>query len=44
MGKKESLQEELGPATIDVMRNIKRTLDPNWLLNPGKIFDYQESA
>lgn len=44
MGKKESLRNELGPETIDVMRIIKRTLDPNWLLNPGKIFDFQDEA
>lgn len=25
--------------TLNVMRSIKRSLDPLWLLNPGKIFD-----
>ncbi|KXG46101.1 FAD-binding, type 2 [Penicillium griseofulvum] len=40
LGKKGSLKKEVGPDTIDVMRSIKRSLDPNWLLNPGKIFDY----
>lgn len=39
MGKKASLLKELGPETIDVMKSIKRALDPHWLLNPGKIFD-----
>jgi D-lactate dehydrogenase (cytochrome) len=34
------LKKEVGPDTIDVMRSIKLSLDPNWLLNPGKIFDY----
>ena len=24
---------------IDLLRTIKRGLDPNWILNPGKIFD-----
>jgi D-lactate dehydrogenase (cytochrome) len=42
LGKKGSLQKELGPATIDVMRSLKRSLDPHWLLNPGKIFDLEE--
>ena len=42
MGKKEYLRKELGPETIGVMREIKRALDPNWLLNPGKVFDYQD--
>ncbi|KAI1960418.1 D-lactate ferricytochrome c oxidoreductase [Ophidiomyces ophidiicola] len=38
MGKMTSLIKELGPDTIDVMRSVKRALDPHWLLNPGKIF------
>lgn len=42
LGKKESLKKELGPGTIDVMRSIKRSLDPHWLLNPGKIFDLEK--
>lgn len=42
LGKKNSLKKELGPDTIEVMRGIKKSLDPNWLLNPGKIFDYKE--
>ncbi|EAU30870.1 conserved hypothetical protein [Aspergillus terreus NIH2624] len=41
LGKKESLKKELGPCTIDVMRSIKAALDPHWLLNPGKIFDFE---
>ncbi|KAL4892918.1 hypothetical protein BDV59DRAFT_193444 [Aspergillus ambiguus] len=42
LGKKASLKKELGPCTIDVMRSIKAALDPNWLLNPGKIFDFEK--
>ncbi|EPS26879.1 D-lactate dehydrogenase [Penicillium oxalicum] len=42
LGKKESLKKELGPATIGVMRSLKRSLDPHWLLNPGKIFDWED--
>ncbi|KAJ6031503.1 FAD-binding type 2 [Penicillium herquei] len=44
LGKKESLKKELGPETIDLMRNIKRSFDPHWLLNPGKIFDLEKDS
>ncbi|PYH44922.1 FAD-binding oxidoreductase [Aspergillus saccharolyticus JOP 1030-1] len=44
LGKKSSLKKELGPDTIDVMRSIKQSLDPHWLLNPGKIFDFERKA
>ncbi|QPC77878.1 hypothetical protein HYE68_008630 [Fusarium pseudograminearum] len=36
---KHCLQKELGPATIGVMKAIKDTLDPHWILNPGKVFE-----
>lgn len=39
LGKKESLAQELGVESIGVMQQIKRSLDPHWLMNPGKIFD-----
>ncbi len=32
------LQSEAGDAALDMMRAIKRTLDPKNILNPGKIF------
>ncbi|HVF93814.1 MAG TPA: FAD-linked oxidase C-terminal domain-containing protein [Sphingomonas sp.] len=37
LGKQDWLVEELGDA-VDVMRAIKRALDPRDLFNPGKIF------
>ena len=37
LGKQEWLVAELGDA-VDEMRTIKRALDPDNLLNPGKIF------
>ena len=40
LGKKNSLVKELGLDTIDVMQKVKLSLDPNWLLNPGKVFDH----
>ncbi|TFA98458.1 D-lactate dehydrogenase [cytochrome] [Trichoderma ghanense] len=39
IGKKEALLKELGPTTVGVMKALKDTLDPHWLLNPGKVFD-----
>ena len=40
-GKKESLLWEVGPDTLGVMKAIKSAIDPNWIMNPGKIFDRQ---
>jgi D-lactate dehydrogenase (cytochrome) len=39
MHKKEFLRVEHGDDALDVMRAIKRALDPQNLLNPGKIFE-----
>ncbi|HUJ19765.1 MAG TPA: FAD-linked oxidase C-terminal domain-containing protein [Nitrospirota bacterium] len=38
LAKSEYLPMELGPATINAMQKIKQALDPNNVLNPGKIF------
>ena len=32
------LVQEHGQLSVDLMRSIKQTLDPNYILNPGKIF------
>jgi len=37
LGKKAYLVAEHGKAAVEVMRDIKRTLDPNNILNPGKV-------
>jgi D-lactate dehydrogenase (cytochrome) len=39
LGKQDWLLEELGEA-VDVMRTLKRALDPKNLFNPGKIFAF----
>ena len=38
-GKISSLEKEAGPGSIAVMASIKNALDPNGILNPGKIFN-----
>ncbi len=38
LGKKDYLGREHGPA-LDLMRTIKRAVDPKNIMNPGKIFD-----
>lgn len=40
MGKIEYLEKELPAATIRVMKAIKLALDPNNLLNPGKLYPH----
>jgi D-lactate dehydrogenase (cytochrome) len=40
LGKKKYLKAEHGEA-LDVMRALKRTLDPENRMNPGKIFDWE---
>lgn len=40
-GKIKYLEPELGRGTLDVMRTIKRALDPDNIMNPGKIVTLQ---
>lgn len=37
IAKRKYLSLEYGPATVEVMRRIKRLFDPNHILNPGKV-------
>ncbi|MFC7228640.1 FAD-binding oxidoreductase [Salinirubellus salinus] len=37
LGKQEYLEPEHGTAALGVMRGIKRSFDPNGILNPGKV-------
>lgn len=39
LAKKKFLHLYTGHAAIDAMRTIKKALDPNNILNPGKVFD-----
>ncbi|KAF2008878.1 hypothetical protein BU24DRAFT_474954 [Aaosphaeria arxii CBS 175.79] len=38
-GKKSALASEVGGDTLLLMKLLKKSLDPHWILNPGKIFD-----
>ena len=38
LAKKELLREFVGPTQIALMQGIKKMLDPNGILNPGKMF------
>jgi glycolate oxidase len=39
LAKKAYLPNAIGDASLGLMRQLKRTLDPDNILNPGKIFD-----
>ena len=36
--KKGFLVDEAGPGAVEMMRSLKRALDPSNIMNPGKIF------
>ncbi|KAI0755394.1 FAD-linked oxidase-like protein [Daedaleopsis nitida] len=38
IGKREYLYEELGEGTVELMKTIKRAMDPLNLFNPGKLY------
>lgn len=39
MGKKKYLAPQYGEAAVEMMRDVKRALDPLNILNPGKVVD-----
>jgi glycolate oxidase len=39
LAKKPWLRQQMGDASFALMKQVKQTLDPDRLLNPGKIFD-----
>ena len=39
LAKKPWLRQQFGDSSLELMKQIKRTLDPENLLNPGKMFD-----
>jgi D-lactate dehydrogenase (cytochrome) len=38
IGKKEYLVSELGQGTVDLMKHVKKSIDPLGLFNPGKLY------
>jgi D-lactate dehydrogenase (cytochrome) len=40
IGKREYLYEELGEGTVELMKTIKRAIDPLSLFNPGKVGNF----
>lgn len=44
IGKKEYLVPEMGENAVELMRTLKRALDPKNILNPGKIIDLPEKS
>jgi glycolate oxidase len=39
LAKKGFLKQAVGDLNLEVMRTLRRTFDPQGILNPGKIFD-----
>jgi D-lactate dehydrogenase (cytochrome) len=39
-GKKTYLLQEHGAAAVALMKTLKGALDPNLIMNPGKVFDF----
>lgn len=38
LGKREYLKSEFGEVALNTMKALKKVLDPNSIMNPGKIF------
>ena len=44
LAKKAFVKRQLGEGSYELMRTIKKALDPTGLLNPGKIFDLESAS
>jgi len=36
--KRQYLEREVGPRQVELMKGIKAAFDPNWIINPGKVW------
>ena len=43
MGKKEYLRMEMGAGSMQLMALLKTSLDPEGILNPGKVLDVEQA-
>ena len=43
-GKIKYLKEQYGPGAVHMMELIKKSLDPNSIMNPGKLVDYRAAT
>jgi D-lactate dehydrogenase (cytochrome) len=43
LGKRESLESQVGGERIELMRSVKRAFDPGNILNPGKVMFPEEA-
>ena len=44
LAKKAFLRQQFGEGSYELLRTVKRALDPDALLNPGKIFDATDAV
>lgn len=44
LAKKRFLRKQMGDGSYELMRSVKMALDPDALLNPGKIFDLKSAS
>lgn len=44
LGKREYLIEELGEGTVELMKTVKKAIDPHNLFNPGKVSAKQSGS